>query len=367
VTTWKEVEGIAKTAGAKYPELVAAQWALESAWGEATSGRHNYFGLKGKGSTVQTQEVVNGKTITIQAGFLNFNSLAECVQYLVNRWYKDFGSYKGVNNAVDRIRAANQLFNEGYATDPNYAQKLIALMDRHAPRQLTTSTPANSGPVLYQISAVAHTYLKKQIKQASDLKEEEKLFCPIARVWSVIARKEIPGDAHVQITLSHGAGTWYAYEPHWRKIQDPQRQEFSWRDFDSRITPYLTVGEVLQWDRRRTPLTGSSDIQRILETAAQHRIIREAWGSPIGVTSFYRPEPINREVGGVTNSYHVTGLAMDIYPVDRSIYAFYSWIQNRWTGGLGDGRNRGFIHLDRQGGGRFVAAGGVRPARTWIY
>ena len=28
---------------------------------------------------------------------------------------------------------------------------------------------------------------------------------------------------------------------------------------------------------------------------------------------------------------------------------------------------RGFIHLDRRGGGRFVPSGGVRPADVWPY
>lgn len=32
--------------------------------------------------------------------------------------------------------------------------------------------------------------------------------------------------------------------------------------------------------------------------------IREAWGSPIKVTSGYRSEALNRAVGGVSNSSH---------------------------------------------------------------
>ena len=36
---------MATNAGAKYPQLVAAQWALESAWGEHTSGENNFFGI----------------------------------------------------------------------------------------------------------------------------------------------------------------------------------------------------------------------------------------------------------------------------------------------------------------------------------
>jgi len=56
--TWEGVMQAAKAAGAKYPELVAAQWALESGWGKHTSGRHNYFGLKGEGSDCVTPSQV---------------------------------------------------------------------------------------------------------------------------------------------------------------------------------------------------------------------------------------------------------------------------------------------------------------------
>jgi len=123
--TWSGVLAAAKTAGAKYPELVAAQWALESGWGKHTSGDNNYFGLKGDGSSASTKEFVNGKWITITASFIDFPDLQTCVSYLVERWYKDFKNYKGINNASSLVAAANMLVKEGYATDPMYAQKLI--------------------------------------------------------------------------------------------------------------------------------------------------------------------------------------------------------------------------------------------------
>ena len=37
--TWEGIEGAAKEAGAKFPEVVAAQWALESGYGKHTSGK----------------------------------------------------------------------------------------------------------------------------------------------------------------------------------------------------------------------------------------------------------------------------------------------------------------------------------------
>jgi hypothetical protein len=128
--TWNGVLSAGKAAGAKFPEVVAAQWALESGWGKATSGTHNYFGLKGNGSNVNTQEFLNGKWITIKAGFIDFPDLYTCVCYLVERWYKDFGQFKGVNRAKDRNECARLLVVEGYATDPDYASKLMQIMDR---------------------------------------------------------------------------------------------------------------------------------------------------------------------------------------------------------------------------------------------
>lgn len=125
---WLGVVRAAIDAGSKYPELVAAQWALESGWGKHTSGKNNYFGIKGKGTKQLTKEVYNGKEVTITAEFKDFPNLFSCVDYLVSRWYKDFGAYRGVNNAPTVTLAAKQLVAEGYATDPQYAEKLLNII-----------------------------------------------------------------------------------------------------------------------------------------------------------------------------------------------------------------------------------------------
>jgi len=130
--TWEGVLEAARVAGAKFPELVAAQWALESGYGKIVSGRNNFFGLKGTGTSTKTQEFINNQWITITDSFIDFPDLLSCVIYLVDHWYKDYKQYKGCNNANNREEAAKWLVKEGYATDPNYAGKLIALMDQHA-------------------------------------------------------------------------------------------------------------------------------------------------------------------------------------------------------------------------------------------
>ena len=129
--TWKGVIAAATQAGAKYPQVVAAQWALESGYGKHTSGKNNYFGLKGEGSERETKEFINGQWITIRAGFIDFPDLQTCVSYLVDRWYRDYKTYKGVNRAVSREDCARLLQKEGYATDPTYPEKLIRLMSEN--------------------------------------------------------------------------------------------------------------------------------------------------------------------------------------------------------------------------------------------
>ena len=140
--SWAGISSHARRVGARFPELVAAQWALESGFGRHFSGEWNAFGLKGSGSTVSTKEFYDGQWVTIKAGFIDFPSLAACVEYLVTRWYKDYKQFKGINNAPNRYTAARMLQEQGYATDPAYPAKLSKLMKQYAPE----STQAMIGP-----------------------------------------------------------------------------------------------------------------------------------------------------------------------------------------------------------------------------
>jgi hypothetical protein len=368
--TWEGVEQAAKDAGAKHVSLVAAQWALESGFGKHAPGQ-NYFGLKGAGKGRKTKEFVDGKWVTITDEFLDFPDLGACVRYLVTRWYKDWDQYEGVDRAPTLEAAAKELVKQGYATDPQYAQKLITLLGEHAPQSEPAKPVVKASPkaILYRIEATQDTWLKKEPVQATELGEKEKVICPKGRDYAVVAYAECAADGHAQVELAAGAGTWFLYEPHWRKVigaGEAMQAEVDWSDF-CLVTPNLSVGEILRFDKRRIPGPAASVRTRLLRTAAEFQRVREAWGRPLGVTSFYRPEPINAQVGGVPGSRHVLGEAFDVYPVDRSLDSFYQWIRTRWTGGLGDGRPRGFVHLDVRGGGGFVPGAGVRPAAEWLY
>tara|TARA_R100001463_G_scaffold31116_3_gene70460 strand:+ start:2349 stop:5972 length:3624 start_codon:yes stop_codon:yes gene_type:complete len=130
---WNWVVDQARKSGAKYPELVAAQFMIESGRGANVSGTHNYFGLKTtatdpESTWLETSEFKNGKWVKVMAPFKNFDSPEAAIQYLSKLWYKDFGAYKGANNGKD-INAAIQVLIKGdYATDPDYTTKLLKIL-----------------------------------------------------------------------------------------------------------------------------------------------------------------------------------------------------------------------------------------------
>lgn len=124
-------------------------------------------------------------------------------------------------------------------------------------------------------------------------------------------------------------------------------REVNWNDFSARVSKYFTVQEVTNGDRRRIP--SSDDIkQNIFHLASELDKVREAWGSPIIVTSWYRPPAINRAVGGVSNSQHISGKAVDIKPSNGKLYEFQDWLDKiGWQNkALGYGAKKGFVHLD---------------------
>lgn len=127
--SWKSVRAIAREEGAKFPQVVAAQWALESGFGRYPSGRNNFFGIKGTpGTSKETKEFLNGRWVTIVDTFKDYNSARENISDLIRLWYKDYRGYRGVNRAESYEECCQLLRNEGYATDPQYPEKLIRLI-----------------------------------------------------------------------------------------------------------------------------------------------------------------------------------------------------------------------------------------------
>jgi flagellum-specific peptidoglycan hydrolase FlgJ len=112
--------------------VTLAQAALETGWGGSSIGdAKNLFGIKGTGPAgtinVPTKEFVNGQMITVQDNFRKYNSWQESIEdhgkLLQNSRYSYALQYKN-----DPDRYAQEIHKAGYATDPNYASKLISIM-----------------------------------------------------------------------------------------------------------------------------------------------------------------------------------------------------------------------------------------------
>ena len=215
------------------------------------------------------------------------------------------------------------------------------------------------------------TYLKRSPIASEYLSDTGKKECQLGEPIVVTRLNEINADSHAWVTLKDSGEKWAVYLPHWNQESTsdgtPAGEGVNWTDFTASVGSFISVGEVLQYDSRRIPLEGSNEEASILEICREFDEIRQAWGLPIGVTSGYRPEPFNAEAGGALESLHVKGMALDIYPCDGKLDDFHNWLFKRWSGGYGDGRQKGFIHIDCRNNGRFFSRAGVKPAAVWGY
>jgi putative chitinase len=128
--------------------------------------------------------------------------------------------------------------------------------------------------------------------------------------------------------------------------------KIDWGNNFVKISKFFTVREVTLGDKRRIPKNPNHEVN-IIETAKALDRVRELRGLPILTSSWYRPTEINREVGGVGDSQHLTGNAVDVYPADiNDLFNFQRWLDlYAWNDkALGYGAVKGFVHLDRRKG-----------------
>lgn len=114
--------------------ITIAQAALESDWGQSqlASKYNNLFGIKddsASAKTMTTKEYVNGRWIVVEAPFATYKnwdaSVQAHTQFLAQGKSWDPKRYQSVFEAQNYRQAARALQKKGYATDPNYAAKLI--------------------------------------------------------------------------------------------------------------------------------------------------------------------------------------------------------------------------------------------------
>ncbi|UQS87139.1 glucosaminidase domain-containing protein [Nicoliella spurrieriana] len=116
------------------PSIVTAQAILESDWGNSKLYKvaNNPFGIKGsyKGQSISydTTEYENGKNITVVAKFRKYPNLEAAIkdhdESIKTHFIKQ-------TNVTSYVKAANLLQKNVYATDPQYASKLISVIEEY--------------------------------------------------------------------------------------------------------------------------------------------------------------------------------------------------------------------------------------------
>lgn len=119
------------------PSLTIAQAILESNWGKSTLSAkgNNLFGMKATASckdtiTLPTYEYVRGEKVKIDANFKAYPTLKDSIldhNILLRKGKR----YQRVRDCNDYNDGAMALYSCGYATDPEYPQKLISIIEEY--------------------------------------------------------------------------------------------------------------------------------------------------------------------------------------------------------------------------------------------
>ncbi len=123
--------------------ITIAQAALESGWGESGLARagNNLFGIKadsrwrGETLTLNTREFIKGQWVVVPALWRKYPSWQSSIDDHA-AFLKQNPRYKACFLCTTAPAFAQALAQAGYATDPDYANKLIALMNRHQMQSL---------------------------------------------------------------------------------------------------------------------------------------------------------------------------------------------------------------------------------------
>ena len=119
-----------------YPSVMLAQAALESNYGESqlSLDYHNYFGIKAHGHhrsvRLETIEYYSATPTTITDNFCVYNNPNDCFSDYAELLTEN-DNYSDAVGAPSPAIAAKALQAGGYATDPNYASKLIQIINEY--------------------------------------------------------------------------------------------------------------------------------------------------------------------------------------------------------------------------------------------
>lgn len=123
------------------PSVTVAQAIIESGWGRSglATQAHNLFGIKGSYNgnsiTMRTREVYGGRSVYINDSFRAYANNSQSVENHGNFLYVN-SRYHNLLGDTNYASVARKLQADGYATDPNYANALIRMVQTYGLNQL---------------------------------------------------------------------------------------------------------------------------------------------------------------------------------------------------------------------------------------
>ncbi|HSM27066.1 MAG TPA: flagellar assembly peptidoglycan hydrolase FlgJ [Thioalkalivibrio sp.] len=155
---WPHAEEAGRALGVA-PEVLLAQSALETGWGRHMIGganganSFNLFGIKadtrwaGPAVNVPTLEYVDGIPERQSASFRSYSSPAESFSDYVDFLRSNPRYREALSKAPDPEGYLRGLQAAGYATDPNYADKILDIMNRGILREVADLKNGGSRPL----------------------------------------------------------------------------------------------------------------------------------------------------------------------------------------------------------------------------
>ena len=109
-----------------FPSTVLAMAALESGY---NLNAKTLFGIKGDGVVLDTTEYIDGEYVNVKDSFKSYPSLAASVQGLYDLMQCD--NYDRATSCTDYEEECRMVQACGYATDPEYSDKLINIVNTY--------------------------------------------------------------------------------------------------------------------------------------------------------------------------------------------------------------------------------------------
>ena len=109
-----------------YPSTVLAMAALESGY---NLNAETLFGIKGEGQVLDTTEYIDGKYVNVKDSFKLYPSISASVQGLYD--LMQIERYHPACECVEWEEECRQIQKCGYATDPEYSDKLISIINSY--------------------------------------------------------------------------------------------------------------------------------------------------------------------------------------------------------------------------------------------